>query len=78
MREKGEKTADFWHKKLQQSAIQIGIETIIKAMKFKFENKTKNLSFIDCAGYVIANENRLIFLTGDKGFEDVSDVEFVR
>jgi uncharacterized protein len=49
-----------------------------KAMKFKKENKKKNLSYSDCIGYTYALENELVFLTGDKEFESLSHVEFVK
>ena len=78
LREKGEEIADFWYEKLKQSAISVDIETVINAMKFKFENRTKNLSFIDCVGYTIAKDKGLKFLTGDKEFESMSNVEFVK
>ena len=78
LREKGEKTADFWHDELKQSSIMVDIEIVKKAMKFRFENKNKNLSFIDCVGYIIAKERNLKFLTGDKEFEGMENVEFVK
>lgn len=78
LREKGEETADYWHKMLKQSAFLVDIDTIIKAMKFRFENKSKKFSFIDCVGYIIAKDKRLRFLTGDKSFENFENVEFVK
>ena len=38
-------------------------------MKFRHKNKSKNLSFFDCAGYVYTIENKIRFVTGDKEFE---------
>ena len=73
----GEKTADSWHEKLKQSAIMVDAEIVKKAMKFKFENKVKKFSFIDCVGYVIAKDRGLRFLTGDEGFKNFENVEFV-
>jgi len=78
LKEKDEKLADFWYEKLKQTAVLVDIETVKKAMKFRFENKVKTFSFIDCVGYVIAKDRDLIFLTGDEGFKDIENVEFVR
>lgn len=51
---------------------------IYEAIKFRKENKKKNLSYADCIGYVYARENDLVFLTGDKEFENMPNVEFVK
>jgi predicted nucleic acid-binding protein len=47
-------------------------------MKFRKKNKKRNLSYADCIGYIYALKNNLIFLTGDKEFEDLKNVEFVK
>ncbi|MBS3096016.1 PIN domain-containing protein [Candidatus Woesearchaeota archaeon] len=75
---KNVEAAETWHEKLKQSALLVDAEIIKSAMKFKFENKTKKFSFIDCVGYVIAKERGLRFLTGDEGFENFDNVEFVK
>lgn len=78
LREEGGKTADSWHQKLKQTAMLVDVDIIIKAMKFRFDNKSKKFSFIDCVGYVIAKDKGLKFLSGDKAFENVDNVEFVK
>lgn len=78
LREKGEETADYWYKMLKQSAFLVDDETIVKAMKFRFENKAKKFSFIDCVGYIIAKDKGLRFLSGDNAFENFDNVEFVK
>ncbi len=50
----------------------------IKASKFRRQHKEKDLSMSDCMGYLYAKENSLIFLTGDKEFAGLPNVEFVR
>lgn len=47
-------------------------------MLLRFKNRAKNSSFIDCIGYILVKENGLIFLTGDKEFEGISGVEYVK
>ena len=70
--------ADFWHEKLKTVSISVDSDIVIKAMKFRFENKKKGFSFIDCVGYILSNELDIIFLTGDPAFEGLPNVEFVK
>ena len=72
-----ENIADLWYNKLKQNLLFIDPKVVIEAMKFKFKNKGKNLSFIDCVSYILAKEKDLIFLTGDKEFKGFVNVEFV-
>jgi len=73
-----EDLGEKWCKLLQENTLEIGLDMIKKAMKFKLENKKKNLSFNDCISYIVAKENGLIFLTGDQAFENMENVEFVK
>ncbi|MBI2657235.1 PIN domain-containing protein [Candidatus Woesearchaeota archaeon] len=75
---KNAEAAETWHEKLKQSAMLVDAEIIKAAMKFRFNNKNKKFSFIDCVGYVLAKDKNLIFLTGDEGFENFENVEFVK
>ena len=71
-------SAEEWKKKLENCIIGFDSEIIAKAMNFRYANKKKNFSFIDCVGYTIAAENKLIFLTGDEQFKRIANVEFVK
>jgi len=71
-------TASKYFNKYKKYCIEISFELIEKAMNFKIENRKKNLSYIDCIGYVTAKESNAVFLTGDKEFEGLENVEFVR
>ena len=54
-------------------------ETVIEqACKLKLANTEKNLSMADCIGYVVAMKAGVKFLTGDKEFRDMPNVEFVK
>ncbi|MBI2670430.1 PIN domain-containing protein [Candidatus Woesearchaeota archaeon] len=55
---------------------EIDDEIIFEAIHLKLKNK--NLSYADCIGYVYSLKNRLVFLTGDKEFKDMENVEFVK
>ncbi len=66
----------FFH--FKKKIIQIKDEHIFKASRFKLDNKKKNLSYVDCLGYIMSLEYELKFLTGDKEFENLENVEFVK
>ena len=53
-------------------------EWIEEAMKFRIEWKDRNVSVTDCIGYIMAKRIGIPFLTGDKDFECMENVEFVR
>ena len=56
------------------------IEDVViqNAIKFRKENKKRKLSYADCIGYCYALYHNLLFLTGDKEFEKLPYVEFLR
>lgn len=58
--------------------IPINLEVIHKANKFRFKNIKKKISTADAIGYILAKKASVKFLTGDKEFENVENVEFVR
>jgi len=49
---------------------------IINAIKFRQKYKNRDLSYSDCIEYIYAKENGLIFLTGNKEFKGLDNVEF--
>ena len=73
-----EKTADFYFTIFLNFSITYSDKTIKNAAKFRLANKGKKLSYVDCLGYILALENEVQFLTGDKGFESMKYVEFVK
>lgn len=48
------------------------------AMRRKTTSAGKKLSTIDCVGYAVSRRQKIPFLTGDREFEDIEKVEFVR
>ena len=76
--EYSQKEADKIYDKYADAVQEIDDETLQEAMKFRKENKKKNLSYADCVGYVYALKNKMKFLTGDKEFENFKNVEFAR
>ena len=53
-------------------------DIIKKAMQFRIAHKKRKLSYADCLGYSIALEMQIKFLTGDKEFQNLPNVEFVK
>jgi len=46
-------------------------------LRQKVKREGKNLSLIDCLGYVIAERLNIPFLTGDREFRDLENVKYV-
>lgn len=53
-------------------------EVIKEAAKLKLQLNKRDLSMTDCIGYVFAKQLGIKFLTGDKQFQDMENVEFVK
>ena len=70
--------ADKHYDILIKFSIDIDDATIKDAMLFRLANSSKNLSYIDCIGYLISRRNGVKFLTGDKEFSGMENVEFVK
>ncbi len=82
MQKYSEEEADNLIKELEKNSIQVSKDIIIKAMKFRYHHKKNkkdsNLSFFDAVGYIFSRENNYIFVTGDKEFEGLESVEYVK
>jgi|SRR3989344_6263190 len=63
---------------LQHFCISLDFNWIPKAVNLRRNYKNRNLSYADCLGYIIAQEMSVKFLTGDKEFETLENVEFVK
>lgn len=59
-------------------SIEPSANAVIRAAKLKFLQRKKKISYIDCLGYMIAEENKVKFLTGDEKFRNMPNVEFVK
>lgn len=76
LRQFSEKDADEIASTFSQFVVVPSLEEIIMASKFRLQNK--NVSFVDAIGYIYAKHNGVKFLTGDKEFEKLPNVEFVK
>mgnify|MGYP001284548999 CR=1 FL=1 len=70
--------ANFYLDKYSPFIFEITPDIIKEAMRFRVKNKKKKLSMTDCISYVMAGTYNIKFLTGNKEFEDLENVEFVK
>jgi len=79
LRDRNEEEAYFWYKKLENYSETVPLHILINAMKFRRDNRKKNLSFFDCVGYLFALDKNIKFVTGDEGFEEgLPNVEYMK
>ena len=78
LRDYNQQTADKYFDQWSKFLVQIPLETIKRAMLFRFANKKEDLSYVDCVGHAFSQQNLIKFLTGDRRFENKSGVEFVK
>ena len=72
-----QKVAELCYNSFVKYAVDITDDIIKQAMQFRFLNKKKNLSYVDCIGYITSKQYNVKFLTGDPAFKDLENVEFV-
>ena len=63
---------------LKRILVSMTTEDIKEASRFRVKNIKQKFSYIDCLGYCAAKNRKLKFLTGDKEFKYIDDVEFVK
>ncbi len=78
LRNYGSKIAKRAYGYLLQFCIDVDDDTIQEANAFRLKRYRRELSYVDCIGYVLARKRNAKFLTGDKQFEDLDNVEFVK
>ncbi|MEK6859936.1 MAG: PIN domain-containing protein [Nanoarchaeota archaeon] len=78
IREHNEEEIFDFFKTIKNFCVNLKFEWIPKASKFRQIYKKRDLSYADCLGYIIAKDMGIKFLTGDKEFEDLPNVEFVK
>mgnify|MGYP001572816559 CR=1 FL=1 len=79
LREYGEETAEEIYEDYKQCVVEVDDGVIKEAIKFRKKvYKTKKISYADAIGYIYALKHKMKFLTGDKEFEDLGNVEFIK
>ena len=74
----GIEMAELYYDKYKQFVVGISDNIIKSAMVFRANHKNRDLSYVDCVAYVLALEHKIKFLTGDRQFEQMENVEFVK
>lgn len=78
IRKMGKEKAFVHIDELSSYAVPVDKDIIKKAMSYRYELKDRKVSMTDCTGYFLAKSLGVKFLTGDKEFKDIEDVEFVK
>lgn len=78
LREDGEENAEIAFNKYNFFTRDFDDNVIKSAAKLKLQLNRRNLSMADCVGYMFARQLGIKFLTGDKEFRDMDNVEFVK
>jgi predicted nucleic acid-binding protein len=75
-----EEYADEIYASFLSIVIDLSDAQIKKGMKMRKELKDKglNISYVDALGYSISKERKIKFLTGDKEFKNLPNVEYVK
>ena len=74
----GKDVAEKYYDSLLPFAVKLEDDAIKIAMEFKAKSRDKNFSYVDCIGYAISVAGGIKFLTGDRQFEKLPNVEFVK
>jgi uncharacterized protein len=75
---KNKETAELVLEKFDFEFLDVTSEIAIDSALFRYKHKKQKLSYIDCVGYILSKKNGLAFLTGDKEFEKIDGVKFVK
>ena len=78
LRKKGKESADNWFKNSNFRLLEITPEIIIEAVYFRHSNKKNDFSLPDAVGYKLSLKHNIKFLTGDRQFENLPNVEFIK
>ena len=71
-------TARRYYNYFKPFIVDFSDDVLENAMLLKLKLKTRDISSVDCIGYAYALSNNLKFLTGDKEFKNMPNVEFIK
>ncbi len=78
LRKQGKGQADNWFEKINFRLLEITSEIIVESVYFRHLHKKDDVSLPDAVGYKLSLKHSLKFLTGDRQFENMHNVEFVK
>ena len=70
--------ADLAFGYFKKFSVDFDDEIIKEANEFRLKHYRRDLSYVDCIGYILAKKLNALFLTGDEQFKDFDNVEFVK
>ncbi len=73
-----ERNIEEYLNEIEPAIMRISANLIKKAIHFRYLHKKRKLSMTDCVSYFQAKELGVKFLTGDKEFQRMENVEFVK
>lgn len=75
-----EKTAEKYFEFFRPACVPVSDKIIKQAMKFRLKQRSERnlISYVDCIGYCTALSLSILFLTGEKHFSSLKNVEFVK
>lgn len=76
--EQNKATAEDCYQSVLQYVQEITDEDVKNACHFRELNRSKEVSYIDALGYSMAQNRHMKFLTGDKAFKGMENVEWVK
>lgn len=77
LRRHSKEDADKAFQRFREFCINFNDETIKEANAFRLQHYKRDLSYVDCIGYVLSKKSNVKFLTGDPQFKEFDNVEFV-
>lgn len=77
LREQSETRARALVHGLAPNYLDAELDDLFAAADFRAEQARKRVSHVDALGYVLARKHGLRFLTGDKAFKGMENVEYV-
>ena len=78
LRDLGAEKADIVFRKYLSNMTVAQNEDFREASFLKWHNRKKKLSMVDCVGFVMSKRLGAVFLTGDREFKSMANVEFVK
>lgn len=78
LRDFGRRLAEKLLRDYSEHMVEVDIDSIINSNEFKLLHKKKRMSAPDVIGYTMARKFGIKFLTGDREFKNMANVEYVK
>ena len=78
LKKNGKEAADNWFNNFHFELVEITPDVMVQSVYFRHINRKNDISLADSVGYKLSLKHNLKFLTGDRQFENMPNVEFVK